>query len=173
MEKRLVQRHREQRSKGDKRDKYHKANVGLYFCISTVLFCYLGLLVTIFNLFQPGAHANHGVKRIGSQSWENDSFKGSKHLHVENQGGAQTGQPTNPGTGVPVPVTDASVTSIAPVVVTSCAATTTGNTSTTTIPPALTTSIPSMYQNSTNSVWPPFSVTVTPLPSSQVVGPFR
>ncbi|XP_034231986.1 period circadian protein isoform X3 [Thrips palmi] len=150
MEKRLVQRHREQRSKGDKRDKYHKAI--------------------------PGAHANHGVKRIGSQSWENDSFKGSKHLHVENQGGAQTGQPPNPGTAAPVPVTDASVASIAniaPVVVTSCAATTTGNTSTTTIPPALTTSIPSMYQNSTNSVWPPFSVTVTPLPSSQVVGPFN
>lgn len=27
MEKRLVQRHREQRNKGDKRDKYHKALV--------------------------------------------------------------------------------------------------------------------------------------------------
>ncbi|XP_026278051.1 period circadian protein isoform X3 [Frankliniella occidentalis] len=144
MEKRLVQRHREQRSKGDKRDKYHK----------TV----------------PGPHGPHGVKRIGSQSWENDSFKGSKHLHVENQGTAQPGQLSNAGPSVPV--TDAIVTSIPTVVVTSCATTTTGNTSTTTVPPPLTTSIPSIYQNSSSSVWPPFSVTVTPLPSSQVVTPF-
>ncbi|KAK3924721.1 Period circadian protein [Frankliniella fusca] len=145
MEKRLVQRHREQRNKGDKRDKYHKTG--------------------------PGPHGPHGVKRIGSQSWENDSFKGSKHLHVDNQGTTQPGQTVNTGPSASVPVTDAIVTSAA-TVVTSCANTTTGNTSTTAVPPPLSTSIPSIYQNSSSSVWPPFSVTVTPLPSSQVVTPF-
>lgn len=135
----------------------------------------------MYFYLQPGAQGSHGVKRIGSQSWENDSFKGSKHLHVDNQGGtltaqAQSGQAAHPiitGPGASVPVVDENGPNPGAVVITSCAQTTAGNTSTTTIPSALTTNIPSIYQNSSGSVWPPFSVTVTPLPSSQVVGPFR
>ncbi|GLH14252.1 Period circadian protein [Gryllus bimaculatus] len=57
MEKQMVQKHRELRSKGDSKKKMSHEKL---------------------------QEQNHGVKRSGSHSWEGEPFKASKHPHVEN-----------------------------------------------------------------------------------------
>nr|ADO24377.1 period [Laupala paranigra] len=59
MEKQMVQKHREQRSKGERDNKKKFPQ-------------------------EKMQEANHGVKRCGSHSWESEPFKASKYPHVEN-----------------------------------------------------------------------------------------
>jgi len=122
--------------------------------------------------------SQHGVKRIGSHSWENDSFKGSKHLHVEAE---QTKQTTLPLPFPPPPPPSSSL-APAPSVGGILAPASPLNPSTALGTPALGTpalgtpalglgmptingAVNPLFQNS--NLWQPFSVTVSPLTSAQ------
>ncbi|XP_069696493.1 period circadian protein isoform X2 [Periplaneta americana] len=124
MEKKMVQKHREQRNKGSERESKLKK------CVHD-------------KLLQEQCH---GVKRSGSHSWEGEVYKASKHPHVEG------GKELNPGSGgsggggvtsglsqcLGVAATGKQYSGVG--------------------------SVPPIFQGGTNvNLWPPFSVTVTPL----------
>ncbi|CAG2058359.1 unnamed protein product, partial [Timema podura] len=116
MEKKMVQKHQEQLSKGDHRDSESKK----YQRLQT-------------NNQDDGMLQDagvHGVKRSGSHSWEGKPFKGSKHPHVD--GIPEVPSPT---TNMPPPLSHWHTAKMTP-----------------------------LHQGPSNiNLWPPFSVTMTPL----------
>ena len=88
----------------------------------------------------------HGVKRSGSHSWEGEVFKASKHPHVEGN------KDVNPGNGGNI--TGVNMTPE----ISQCL----GMGSSKQYPSVG--NAPPLFQSGTNvNLWPPFSVTVTPL----------